>query len=100
MIENGEGVTKSESEAMKWYGLAAEQGYPHAQLRLGLAYATGQGVERNYINAYEWLSLSAAQGESTALTSLNNVESLMTPSQIEEAQKLAHDWRASHATMR
>jgi TPR repeat protein len=34
MYDNGQGVEWNETLALKWYGKAAEQGYPDAQKKL------------------------------------------------------------------
>ncbi len=34
-------------EAVRWYRLAAEQGYVSAQTNLGVMYATGEGVTQD-----------------------------------------------------
>ena len=36
---------------MKWYRLAADQGYAAAQFNLGVMYAKGQGVPQDYVLA-------------------------------------------------
>jgi TPR repeat protein len=59
-------------------------------------YYHGQGVPGNYVTAHMWLNLSAAQGNRSALKGRNvrdKVETLMTPEQIAEAQKLAREWK-------
>ena len=38
----GQGVTQDYQEALKWFRLAAEQGFPPAQCCLALMYAKGQ----------------------------------------------------------
>ena len=43
----GNGVTQDYAEAVKWYRLAAAQGYGQAQFSLGRMYANGQGVTKN-----------------------------------------------------
>ena len=40
MYASGEGVPEDDKEAVKWYRLAAEQGYAQAQYNLGLACTT------------------------------------------------------------
>ena len=44
MYENGHGVTKDDSAAVKWYRKAADQGVAKAQYNLGLMYEYGRGV--------------------------------------------------------
>jgi len=90
---NGKGVPQDYSEAMIWFQRAAEQGHPVAKLYLGVMYAEGRGVPQDYVRAHMWFSLSAAQGEQRAVKTLEMAERRMTPAQINEAQKLAHDWK-------
>ena len=88
IYENGEGVSQDYGEAMRWYRLAADQGDAMAQYSLGVRYTTGRGVSQNYIQAYMWNALAAAQGLKIAITDQLVLESLMTPDQIAEAQRL------------
>jgi TPR repeat protein len=78
---------------MIWFQRAAEQGHPVAKLYLGVMYAEGRGVPQDYVRAHMWFSLAVAQGEQRAITTLKMVERRMTPAQINEAQKLARDWK-------
>ena len=78
---------------MIWFQRAAVQGHPVAKLYLGVMYAEGRGVPRDYVRAHMWFSLAVAQGEQRAITTLKMVERRMTPAQINEAQKLARDWK-------
>ena len=55
----GEGVAQDYAEALKWYGLSANQGYAPAQTALGLMYFSGTGVGRNYTEAMRWFRLVA-----------------------------------------
>ena len=57
-------------EAVKWYRLAAAQGYAPAQSSLGLAYDKGQGVPQDYLEAVKWYRLAAAQGNPLAQINL------------------------------
>jgi TPR repeat protein len=43
---------------LKWYHLAAEQGYPNAQHNIGYMYDTGEGVEQDYKEALKWYTLA------------------------------------------
>jgi TPR repeat protein len=58
----GEGVPEDEVEAVKWFCLAAEQGYVKAQNKLGLMYAYGSGVAQDDSAAVEWFRFAADQG--------------------------------------
>ena len=58
----GHGVAKDETEAVRWYQLAADQGLSQAQFNLGYAYDVGQGVRQDHTQAFKWYRLAAAQG--------------------------------------
>ena len=62
----GQGVPQDYKTAVKWYRLAAEQGYVRAQYNLGLMYANGQGVPQDYKTAVKWFRLAAEQGNADA----------------------------------
>jgi len=100
MYNNGEGVPQDYTEAMKWYRKAAEQGHADAQYFVGAMYGTGQGVPQDSVLAYMWLNLAAArfsasEGEKRGNAILNGeiIASKMTPAQIDEAQRLAREWK-------
>ncbi len=60
-------------EAVKWYRLAAAQGYAPAQFSLGLAYEKGKGVRQDYQQAVKWYRLAAAQGNEFAQITLGEM---------------------------
>ena len=62
MYTNGEGVPRDNAEAVRWYRLAAEQGYAKAQLNLGGMYALGRGLPQDDAEAVRWFRLAADQG--------------------------------------
>lgn len=45
-------VEMNQTEAVKWYRMAAEQNYPQAQLELGNRYLDGNGVAKDYVEAF------------------------------------------------
>lgn len=93
MYEKGDGVPQDSKEALKWYRLAADQGTPSAQLNVGLMYEKGNGVPQNYIQAYMWYSLAGASGSAEGLNNRDLIASMMTPTQITEAQRLTREWK-------
>ena len=58
----GLGVLEDDSEAVRWYRLAAEQGNAGAQIQLGGHYAAGYGVPEDDAEAVRWYRLAAEQG--------------------------------------
>jgi uncharacterized protein len=93
MYRVGEGVSADNSAAAIWYRKAAEQGYARAQNNLGVMYDNGEGVGQDDISAYIWFSLAAANGFKEAVRNRKMVARRMVPEQIEEAQKLAREWK-------
>ena len=61
-MHNGESVPQDYVEAVRWYRLAAEQGYAPAQLDLGEMYYNGEGVPQDYVTAVRWYRLPAQGG--------------------------------------
>jgi TPR repeat protein len=87
------GVPQSYDEAFTWYYRAAAQGHAPAQSELGGLYANGQGIPQDYVRAHMWFNLAAAQGYQEAIKDRDEIARKMTPEQIAEAQKLAHEWK-------
>jgi TPR repeat protein len=54
MYENGLGVTKDNSEAVRWYRKGAEAGDGNAMNNLGAMYQNGDGVSRDRNEAKLW----------------------------------------------
>jgi hypothetical protein len=57
-------------EAVRWYRLAADQGYAEAQCNLGLCYERGDGVAKSEEEAVSWYRLAADQGHAEAQCNL------------------------------
>ena len=54
-------------------------------------YAFGRGVPKDYVEAYKWGNLAAARGNERAERLMDMVATIMTPTQVETAQKLARE---------
>ena len=70
--------------------------YADAHYNLGAMYAEGKGVLQDYALAHMWFNLSGPDGSKVSVRNRNRLEKLMTPSQIEKAQRLAREWLESH----
>ena len=68
-----------------------------AQYNLGVmyGYGDGDGVIQDYVRAHMWFNIAASNGYDPENRDLMAKE--MTPSQLEEAQNLAHEWVAKHS---
>ena len=71
MYEQGNGVTKNDKEAVRWFRKSAELGYADAQFKLGLKCDSGKGTEEDHEEAVRWYRLAAAQGLASAQTELD-----------------------------
>ncbi len=93
MYSKGRGVPQDYAEAVRWLRRAAEQGGARAQYNLGLSYAKGIGVPQDYVRSHLWLSLAAAQGKESYRKSRDKLAERMTAAQMDEARRLAREWR-------
>jgi TPR repeat protein len=93
MYLNGYGVDKDYEAARKWFKLAADQGNGFAQLQLGHIYYEGTGVSQDFVQAYMWFSLAATKGAKGATFLRDYMAKSMTAAQIDEARRLAHEWK-------
>ena len=97
----GQGVSQDLREAAMWYAKAADQGYARAQALLAFMYVEGQAVPKDYVLAYKWLNLAAFEFRTIdpvmyrKLTIMfrDMIETVMTPDQIAEAQRLVREWK-------
>lgn len=70
---NGEGVTKDDALAVRWYRWAAERGHQGAQNTLGFMYENGRGMPRDYAEAATWYGRAAAQGRPVSIYNLGRL---------------------------
>ena len=81
-------MTQDYKTAIRWYKLAAEQGYAYAQTAIGHMYLNGHGVLQDYTRAYMWFNIAASLWDGDARKWQDIVAQKMDPTQIEEAQGL------------
>jgi hypothetical protein len=96
----GYGVRQDYVEAAAWHIKAANQGLSCSQLELGEMYQKGQGVRKDYVQGHFWMNLASAYEQGGGLNCSqdapgyrNTIAAQMTPSQIDEAQLLAREWK-------
>jgi uncharacterized protein len=92
MYANGSGVPNDDTEAANWFRRAAEQGSANAQFKLGAAFFLGKSVPEDIVQSYKWFNLAAAQGDDEAAKNREKIRAEMTPTQIEEAQRLSREF--------
>jgi uncharacterized protein len=99
MYYHGQRVPQDYEQAATWYRKAAEQGNARGQASLGVMYDEGQGVLQDYVQPYMWCNLAGSHasdvgGFRDAVIDLRvKVAAKMTPEQIEEAQRMAREWK-------
>jgi TPR repeat protein len=59
---SGRAGYRDDSEALRWFRQAAEDGLAEAQYNLGIMYASGRGVSPGLSRAVPWSAEAAAQG--------------------------------------
>jgi TPR repeat protein len=84
-------VPQDYKEALKWFRLAAYQGYATAQVNLGVMYDNGEGVPQDDVQAYAWYNLASANGDAKANQAKAALAKKMTPEQIALGQELARE---------
>ena len=95
MYFGGEGVSEDPAEAVKFFRMAAEQGDPEGQHKLGATLYLGLGVLQDYEESHKWLSLAAAGGNKDAMKFRDEfVAKELSSSQLAHAQRLAREWQA------
>ena len=73
MYANGTAVNQSDTEAIRWYELAAQQGFYLAQYSLASMYFYGYGIEQSYKEAVYWWHKAAEQGHPDAQARLGYI---------------------------
>lgn len=91
MYRKGLGVPQDDKMAAGLWLLAAEQGLTRAQNNLGVMYVLGRGVRQDYLYAHMWANIAASNGYINGRKLIDLVEEKITPSEISEARKLAHE---------
>lgn len=92
LYDSGRGVPEDGTEALRWYAKAAERGFAKSQWMIGSAYVVGRFIERDFVKAHVWFNLAASNGDD-AIQERDNLAKQMTAAQLEEAQRLAREFK-------
>lgn len=92
LSERGQGLPQNYQEALRWCGLAADQGHGRAMFIIGRLYHTAHGVPHDLVRAHMWYNLATANGYDDGKKWRDRIADEMSPGQVAEAQKLAHEW--------
>ena len=88
---NGQGVPQDFQTAIKWFTLAAEQGSLQGQHNIAYMYYSGQGIKIDKVYAHMWANIASSHGFENSKGLLEAFNKEMTPSQVQEAQRLAEE---------
>ena len=80
---------------MKWYRLAAEQGFANAQNNLGVTYETGQGVLQNNILSHMWYNIASENGYKKSSEWRDEIAAKMTEADLAKALAMAKECMSS-----
>jgi len=80
---------------LRWLRTSACQGYPLAQVSLGVLYDAGDSVPQDRISAYIWFSEAAAQGEGDAIEMAADLNAAMADDERAFAQNLIRQGRSA-----
>ena len=100
MFYKGRATKQDYKAAVKWWRLAAEQGFAEALNNLGMMYGNGDGVAQDHVEAHKWFGLAASRHprgrkRRNSVRDRDFLAKKMTAAQITEAQRLAGEWRAA-----
>ncbi len=76
-------------EALKWWKMAGDQGYPRALFSLSMAYSGGKGTPRDMSMSYAYFKLSTIPPKKN----VNEMASMLSKPELEKAEKLVAEWK-------
>jgi hypothetical protein len=98
MGESASAVQKAPDEALKWFLLAANQGFRDAQSMLGTCYEHGTGAKQDSVEAYKWYRLASQKNSLGGGVALDRLILRLTQQQIQEGEQRAKDFTPHRTT--
>ncbi len=77
-------------EALKWWKMAGDQGYPRALYSLSMAHSAGKGTPRDMSLSYAYFKLSKLAPKKN----VDEMASMLSRPELDKAEKLVSEWRA------
>ena len=100
--DNGYAVEGKWPHAVRWLLAAAQQGLPHAQLKLAEIYAEAPEIASSDAAACGWFLVAALALSGIHLhqaqSGYERVAAHLTPGQIAQARRFARDWTPKRST--
>ena len=75
-------------EALKWWKMAGDQGYPRSLYSLSIAYSAGKGAPRDVSLSYAYFKLSKLAPKKN----VNEMAAMLSKPELEKAEKLVSEW--------
>ncbi|MDP1585485.1 MAG: tetratricopeptide repeat protein [Bradyrhizobium sp.] len=75
-------------EALKWWKMAGDQGYPNALFSLSMAYSAGKGTPRDLSLSYAYFKLSKVAPRKN----VNEMAGMLSRPELEKAEKLVSEF--------
>jgi uncharacterized protein len=76
-------------EALKWWKMAGDQGFPDALFSLSRSYSAGKGTPRDLSLSYAYFKLSNVAPKKN----VNEMASMLSKAELENAEKLVSEWK-------
>jgi TPR repeat protein len=76
-------------EAVKWWKMASDQGYPDALYSLSGSYFQGKGAPKDLSLAYAYFKLSKLPPKK----SVNEMAAMLSKPELQKAEKLVSEWK-------
>jgi len=89
-------ITQDQTEAVRWFTRAAEDGSVPAQYKLGLLYWGGHGVPKDANKAYFWTVLARAGGQEGSQDLAKVLANDITRAQATAIEQQAEIWYQQH----
>jgi uncharacterized protein len=75
-------------EALKWWKMAGDQGYPNSLFSLSMSYSAGKAAPRDLSLSYAYFKLSKIPPKKN----VNEMASMLSKPELEKAEKLVAEW--------
>jgi TPR repeat protein len=75
-------------EALKWWKMAGDQGFPMALFSLSMSYSAGKGAPRDLSLSYAYFKLSKRAPKKN----VDEMAAMLSKAELEKAEKLVSEW--------
>ncbi|MGA8388658.1 MAG: tetratricopeptide repeat protein [Pseudolabrys sp.] len=76
-------------EALKWWKMAGDQGFPNALYSLSISYSAGKGAPRDLSLSYAYFKLSKLAPKKN----VNEMAAMLSKPELQRAEKLVSEWK-------